>query len=230
MMNASLSKKQMLIVVGASLLAAIVIAVLFFWKVYPMQNSIVLKEQELRNQENVVAALQSKAKPVQEVSFEKSTQLQKKLPVKPLVQQIVMNIEKAETISNSFVQNMSFSEDGTGGEGESNTVSAAQPGVEGLQKMTVTLNVQSPTYKELNAFLSTIEGMQRILTIDNLTFTGEEEVTSIEQSAAPLDYSLTVSAYYAPALQDLEKDLPAMDKPQPGRKANPFNNHEDSDQ
>ncbi|MFS0780750.1 GspMb/PilO family protein [Bacillus sp. 1P06AnD] len=228
-MNNSLSKKHMLIVVGFSLAAAGLIAGIFFWKVYPLQSMIGMKQDELSNQERLLTSIQLKAAPVKEVSFEKSTELQKKLPVKPLTQQLILNIEKAETISGSFVQNLSFAEEGSGeGEAGDNPPSAATS-AEGLEKVSISLNVQSPTYEKLNDFLDTIEGMQRLLTIDQLTFTGEEETTSVEQSASPLDFTVNLSAYYAPGLQDLQKDVPEMADQTPAGKANPFNNHEGSD-
>ena len=92
------------------------------------------------------------------------------------------------------------------------------------------MSVKSPSYKELVAFLESISSMQRISNVDSLSFSGNEEITSIEQKIGELNYQLVVSVFYYPDLSDLQNDTPVMDTPKPSGKDDPFSVDGDSEQ
>lgn len=255
-MNAS---KKLMVVSGFILLMIIATVVgFYFWKLAPLKSEVDSKKQQLESEEQIVAALQSQATPADDTAFETTVELQKKVPVKSLVQQLMLDIEKAEIVSHSFVKTINVveeelqeeeadTEDGSEAEtednseadaGEENSVANEEDGqIEeresgdgiaedllpaGLQKVTFTMSVQSPEYTNLEAFLSSLESMRRIVTVDNLTFMGKEEVSRVDQVVESLNYNVVISAYFAPVLQDLHKDLPRIDSKQPAGKKNPF--------
>ena len=93
----------------------------------------------------------------------------------------------------------------------------------GLRKIVITMAVQSPSYQAMQEFLASLESMRRILTVENITFEGNPEIWSIEQTVDILEYSVAVSAYYAPVLADLQEDLPLLPSMiRPAGKKNPM--------
>ena len=89
--------------------------------------------------------------------------------------------------------------------------------------------MKSPSYNELVVFLESILSMQRISNVDSLTFSGNEEITSIEQEVGELDYQLVVSTFYYPSLTDLQDDIPVMETPKPSGKDDPFSVDDESE-
>ncbi|WP_042345587.1 hypothetical protein [Bacillus massiliigorillae] len=223
---------------------------LYYWKIDPMKVQTENKRAELQNEEEYLQTIQGINSPTsKEINLGTTVELQKKLPVKPLVQQLVLDLQKAEVVSNSMIKNISIVEEEASDETkeEKNLNSKdynnfnlqeeadendkgteeekkvdTEAVLSGLKTVTMTLSVQSPTYAELQMFLSSIESMKRIMKVNTLTFTGEEELISIEQTRKPLDYSVVITAYYAPILEDLQKDLPQMEASKPSEKTNPF--------
>ena len=184
-----------------------------------------------------------------------STELQKKIPVIPLVEQVILDLEKAENVSNSKISNMSFSEsdfynpveeEDTSTDEQVDAAPESSPTtdseetfdptlLEGLKQVIVTITVESPGYRELENFLSLIEHQTRITKVDSLNFTGKQEVTSIEQNIdEPLVYAITLSTFYMSAYPELAENAPEINVPEPDNKKNPlFTNsadEEDEDQ
>lgn len=227
-MTRLLENKWSLLISGVILLA-LVFTGLYFFLLYPLQGEIALKETELANDERLLATMQEKSVGANSISFESTTELQKKLPVKPLTDQFVRDLEKAEIVSNSEIQSMTFSESDVTIQAENDagvTPNAEEEAVAtangNVKKVVASLSVKSPSYDELVLFLESILSMQRISTIDSLTFSGKEEITSIEQEVGELDYQLVVSTFYYPALTDLQDDIPVMEVPNPSGKDDPF--------
>jgi type IV pilus assembly protein PilO len=76
----------------------------------------------------------------------------------------------------------------------------------------------------LEKFISTLESLNRIVVVESINYSGGQEITSLEKEPAAdkLSYSLSVSAYYLPTLNDLIADLPKIDAPGPANKKNPL--------
>ena len=58
--------------------------------------------------------------------------------------------------------------------------------------------------------------------VESISYTGGQEITSLDQEVKPISYSLTISAFYMPSLADLAADLPKIDAPAPAGKDNPL--------
>ena len=233
-MTRLLENKWLLLVAGFILLVLLFTG-LYYFLLYPLQNKIALKETELANEERLLTTINLKKAETKTISFESTTELQKKLPVKPLTDQFVRDLEKAEVVSNSEIVSMTFSEsdvtvpetkavkttDTTTSTTESSQAgekaAAAAPYTD-LKKVVATLSVKSPSYKELTAFLDSILSMRRISNVDSLTFTGNEEIILLDQEMGELEYQLVVSVFYYPALTDLQDQIPVIETPKPSGK------------
>jgi type IV pilus assembly protein PilO len=90
-----------------------------------------------------------------------------------------------------------------------------------LKAMTYNLKVNSPNYESFTSFLGGLESLDRITSIDTLTFTGDPE-TATGKGTDQMNYSLAVSTYYVPQLTDLIKDVPVVEYPKPQKKDNPL--------
>jgi len=265
-MKGAIDKKQFLIFFAIALTVSLLFTGLYFWQISPLNTQVTTQENELSNQEKQMEALNAELSSTGSTSFATTVELQKQLPVKEAVDQLVLNLEKAEVISGSVITTMAFvdgevtlSEEeaaaalaaanekasgGTAGEPAEPATSteeaaSSEESVEevdpaeaevvdllpqGVKKVSVAMTVQSPTYFEMEVFLESLHSMKRILKVDNLTFTGSEEIHSIEQSSDKLEYQLTISVFYAPNLSDLQDQMPTIEAPNPGNKRDPFNN------
>lgn len=246
-MNLKLPNNKLTIIIASLLLIALFSAI-YFLVLYPKMKEIPLKESELSSQEQLLTVLQGKVTNTNSNTFQSTVALQKMVPVKPLTQQLLLEIEKAEVVSGSFVVNMQF-EDGEvtpeTSETEENTEveerieedldpesnsdsvedekeNAITPLPSGVKKISVTLNVESPSYFEFEEFIRILEDSERITVIEAIDFTAGEEIIEYEQTDKPLSYQVTLSAFYMPGLSDLVEDLPKMKTPEPADKKNPL--------
>lgn len=250
-MKNKLLNNEKLIIVAALLLMVGLFAGLYFFLLYPKMNEIPLKESELSTQEQILTTLQGKITNTNSNTFESTIALQKLVPVKPLSQQLLLEIEKAEVVSGSFVVNMAFEdveikEENTEqsnesteqteetnqteetGENKQSTEEKAEdvkeplPLPTGVKKIAVTLEVESPTYFEFEKFLSILENSERITIVEAIEFSDLEEIIDEEQVAKPINYQVTLSVFYMPTLTDLIENLPKMEAPEPAKKKDPF--------
>lgn len=263
-MNRVFSKKQVYLLLAATLIAALLLTGLYFWLLFPIKTESALKQNELKSERKMLELLDTKIFQTNNDTFETTVELQKQLPVKPLTEQLILDLEKAETVSNSFIIKMDFSEEGNGTEQSAgqaaaagtipnsqaagaqgpetidkkdgttgnapdqnqSAVNQAQDQVQlpaGIHKLKMNLTVQSLSYFDMEDFITSLESMPRIIKIDSILFSGSQEITSVEQITGPLTYQLSVSAFYAPGLTDLQSQLPPMEAPEPSKKRYPFN-------
>lgn len=249
-MKPRLSKLDKIIIGFGTLLIALTIVYAQFLSLTPLKSDLGMKQQSLRTEQKLLDVVSQKKSETTKTEAEDTTELQKKIPVKPLQEQFLLDLEKAETVSNSKIKTMSFSKDAdaipaTGQPGTENSGAAqgttsnqnntnpdaganqAAPQQQatptgGLKKLTVQLQVESPTYEDFEKFIDSIESLKRIVVVEIINYTGSPEVTSLEQEVPPFSYSLTVSAFYMPGLTDLEAQLPKMDAPAAANKENPL--------
>lgn len=231
-MIARFSRRQLLIfVLMLTVLGAAIIG-LYFYLLYPRYQEIEELNNRVANEKKILAATRAEIAKQKSGLPESVVELQKKIPVKPLTEQLLLDLEKAEVVSDSAISSMTFNEeeDATTEPEEENATaepqektkqsSSAPP--DGLKKVTVQLTVQSPSYYQLERFLQTLENLNRIVSVESLSFTGNPELTSVATEVNPLTYSVTVSAFYYPKLTELQNKLPQIDVPPPSKKRNPL--------
>lgn len=265
------STKEKIILAAAVLILIVSIVLLQFHFLSPLKSELQGKEQTLQTEQKLVETMQQKQSGNNETANENTTELQKEIPVKPLQDQFILDLQQAEAVSDSQIKTMSFADGGqvveasaqtnTANSTASNTTqtqsnssasqtnpsSAATPQQDAqttngsaqqqntqspnqaqsstpsaVNKLTVQLSIESAHYEDLEKFINTLEGLKRITVVEAINYTGNSEITSLDQESKPLTYTLTVTAYYLPGLTDLEKQLPKVDYPAPANKENPL--------
>ncbi|WBL13991.1 pilus assembly protein PilO [Sutcliffiella sp. NC1] len=229
-MNIELQKIHYIIL--GSVVAALLLAILlFYYALYsPKQVELNSLQSQLQVEEQLLQVLEEQERNILANLLDSTVELQRKVPVAPFVEQMILELEKAETISGALITNTTFGEEAVTTSTldeyvQSEELAEELPGIplpEGLKKLTMNLTVQAETYEDLKAFLSEVENLTRITQIESVTFSGTPEVTSLEQEASTLTFSVSLSAFYHPELQDLIEDLPPIFVPEPSNKSNPF--------
>jgi len=106
------SKKDKLILGVAALLLVLLIVYAQFFSLSPLKSDLGLKQQSLTSEQKLLDIVsQKKAEDTKKTMVKDTRELQKILPVKPLQEQLILDLEKAETLSNSKISSMGFSKD-----------------------------------------------------------------------------------------------------------------------
>ncbi|WML40715.1 pilus assembly protein PilO [Neobacillus sp. OS1-2] len=254
-MNLELSKKHSVIIILSVLLIIIVTVGAYFLYIVPANNSLAQKKSALKMSNQELSIIQRKLKQTSSQTIQSSMELQKQIPVKRLLDQLLLNIEKAEIISDTNIIELKLN--GTESEEDvdlSSTIpkintqsstktnenstsnqeqSPAQKDVtlpNGIKKTSIILSGEAKTYYELEKFLTELQSLQRIIKIDQFKFTGRDEIYSVLQSMDPLKFEATISAYYFPTLVDLQKEIPPLDTPAVSNKKNPISEFSDTEE
>lgn len=110
-MNLLMEKKRLMIIIGILLMISLCYIGAYYLYLNPMKTSLSLKESQLKTEQQLSLALETRAASVNESDFSSTAEMQKKLPVEPLVDQLVLDLEKAEVISDSFITSIEFNSD-----------------------------------------------------------------------------------------------------------------------
>ncbi|CAN7302747.1 hypothetical protein [Rossellomorea sp. LjRoot5] len=241
-MNVQFDKKEWFLIGTSTLLVLFLIfgGVWFFY--LPVMNQKESVQSEIQTETQLIKALDSKIGSIKQDSFENSSSLQQKVPVKPLTQQLLIDLQKAEIVSDSFITSIEFTEGavalpvtaettGTTIE-ESAETNAGEPSnspdtpadalPQGLQKLTATMSVEAKSYFEIEKFIKKLEELHRIVEVEQISFSGPPEMQQYQDEVENIQLNIVVSAFYLPGLVELEKELPKLDAPLPSNKKNPF--------
>jgi type IV pilus assembly protein PilO len=250
-MNLQFEKREWLLISGSVLLSILILTGIYFLLYNPVQKEITLREDELETEEKLIALLDEKTSNIEEETFQSSITLQKRVPVKPMTEKLLLDLEKAETVSNSFISSMQFSEgdvtlplasqsaeedienlsSANDGEGENSEAAPAQEILpQGLKKLNATISVESPSYFEMEKFLEVLEDLDRITEIEQIAFEGPQESTTQGDSYDKVSYKLVVAAFYLPDLMQMIEEMPGLKTPPPANKVNPFSSYSDLDE
>ncbi|MEH7123953.1 pilus assembly protein PilO [Bacillus sp. JJ1532] len=231
------SKKEKFIGITGFIILVLIFLGIYFLYIQPLRSTLASKQRELQTEEQLLAVIESQIKKTDSNTYEGTEALQKKIPVKPLVEQLLLDIEKAETVSGSFVSNMEFSTDEKeeDAQGETNDSILEEsstnqeeeensniPMPAGMKKTTVLLTVKSSNYFEMEKFIESLESENRIILVETLNIFGQDEIVSTDQEKQTIESEITISAFYMPALTDLRDQLPKMEVPKTSDKKNPF--------
>lgn len=257
MMRKEISWKRVGIIFLSLLLPTLLVIIGYYLWLQPLQNQLVMVQQELQNEEKLLSIVQQKQDEQETTVIGKTTQLQGKVPVAPLVDQFLLDLQKAEVLSDSFIisygvttQEENFANKVAEGEAtkpksveiqnpldeskeqdQPAQVQSELPVPEGVSKLTVNLSVTSPNYTQMEQFLNRIEKMKRIVNIDSLSFTGKPETIVLNEQQKPeMNYTVQVSTFYAPQLEELITDLPYVPYPKPSQRTNPLSWNEVTDE
>ncbi|WP_336989544.1 pilus assembly protein PilO [Bacillus infantis] len=248
-MNLQLSKKNLIILTAGLLLAIGLTAGSYYIFVLPLHDQLSRKQNELQMANQQLTIVESNLTQTNEKTILTTMELQKQVPVKRLLDQLLLDIEKAEVISDSNILELRL--DGTDedeevdlletaaaeepvGEGEEADSPEAVDGEgqlpNGIRQITLSLGGEAETYFELERFIESLESLKRIVKVEALSFTGLNEIYSVEQETEKVEFELSLAAYYYPSLEELQKELPPLDVPAVSNKQNPLSGFSDQEE
>jgi len=108
-MKSRLSKIDQLILGIGVLVIILVIVYAQFFSLSPLKSDVTLKEQSLKTEQKLLEVVTKNHSETTEAEPNDTSELQKELPVVPLQEQILLDLEKAETVSNSKIKSVGFS-------------------------------------------------------------------------------------------------------------------------
>lgn len=250
-MNLQLSKKHLLIIFLSILLLGGAIAGAYYLLILPVHEQLDRKETELKLATQELTIIENKLADTNEKTILSTMELQKQVPVKRMLDQLLLDLEKAEVISDTNIIELKL--DGTeddeeidlvaeaakedGGaepegapdnqEASGETASEVNSPVEevlpnGIRKISMTLSGEAATYFEMEKFIKSLESLKRIVKVEVLNFTGLPEIYSVDQGSENVEFEVSLAAYYYPNLEELQKELPPLDVPAVSNKQNPL--------
>jgi type IV pilus assembly protein PilO len=174
-------------------------------------------------------------------------QLQQELPPEKYLENFILDLEEVQTKSASVVKSMTFGEkeevtsgmtiqdyiddslensvEQALGENSSEVVEeeVKQPDTpEGLESVRINLSVESPSYFELYSFLGEIEKLDRIVSVDNISFANSLVSNGTINNDVTLISNITIHIYYFVKMNTIQDLYPEIDKPSPSNKFNPL--------
>ena len=162
-MNFSKQQKDNALIVLASLLLITVIAFAYFSIYVPAKAAKQQSEQTLSSERQVLMALQNQLKELPEGERINPLDLQQKVAVEPLTDKVLLQIEQAELLSGTLVQSVGFTEGPL-------KLLAPVEGVENIQELVATVELEAYDYESITAFIDEIEAMKRIMVIEAINF------------------------------------------------------------
>lgn len=227
-MNVSFTKKNLIILVVAVVVAMILITSLYITSVTPMYQARSNAENQLETEYQMLELLQEQAMEQEEIVDEQTTHLQRKLPVDPLIDQLLLDLQRVEALSNTFILDMNFLKDRPANlivrEDEDAEATVVVEETELLKEISANLSIVANSYEDLFQFLAEIDRLPRIVSIDSISFVGTNEQMMINDQIENLHFLVTISAFYYPELPELKEELPKVIHPEPGEKRNPLYN------
>ncbi len=109
-MSLRLEKKEWMIIILALFIGCATLFSMYSFSYQPVFQAKTLKQEELNTENTLISVTEQKVKMIQTNTFESTTSLQMKVPVKPLTDQLVLDLDKAETISGSLIKEVAFTE------------------------------------------------------------------------------------------------------------------------
>ncbi|WP_270179454.1 hypothetical protein [Alkalihalobacillus sp. CinArs1] len=228
--------RNLLTLVGL-LILVLGVTMFYFYSVAPKKQEVNRLERQVEQNEELIELLQAKEE--QKVDAFDTTLLQRKVPVKPLVDQFILDLNRAELVSKSSIHQLDFVDDVLNTEefSEEDEEEAAEesteendipeePAValpEGIQAVDVSMEMTSDNYPSLRKFLLSIEELPRMALISGLTFSGRSEsILPADEENLDVAYIANVATFYIPTLTDLAEQTPSIDYPEPSDKDNPL--------
>ncbi|MBS4217003.1 hypothetical protein KHA96_01600 [Bacillus sp. FJAT-49711] len=232
-------KNKWFITIITTLILFTIILYIYSSQYRPVASQSMILENELKTEEKMLKVLEEKTANENSYTVESSFSLQEQIPVLPLTDQFILDIEKAETVANVYVENMVISEgeglaaiEGTEQAETSSEVNEIEEtedqsqlyNLDELKKVTVSLSLSAKNYFDFEAFINYLESQTRIVQVEQISVSAPEEMTNIADENELNHYNIVISAFYIPGLTDLIDEAPKMDSPPPAKKKDPFNN------
>lgn len=214
-MNFTKQQKDIAVVVLASFLLIMAVGFTYFSVYSPAKESKLQMERSLASEQEVLMALQNQLQELPEGERINPLELQQKITVEPLTDKVLLQVEQAELLSNTLIKSVGFTE-------EPFEIPVPVEGVENVQQLIATVELEAVDYEGITAFIKEIEAMKRIMIVEAINFNSNPEQTQLGEQQEPLAVSLQFSAFYRPDLIALSDTAPKVDAPAPANKNNPM--------
>ncbi|USK69378.1 LysM peptidoglycan-binding domain-containing protein [Peribacillus asahii] len=219
---------MMVVVIGGGLYV-------YFLHFQPLQQKVNELEGAITKEKQELAMIDETGQSSAKKEIVNTSELQQKIPVQPLTDQIVLSFEEAEVASGTLITSLTFqegeedeqqsseTEDALGIEKETeNTAEGAENLPGGVKQIQAEMTVISPSYKELETFVKEIEQLPRMAKVESLQFAGTQEARELVVEPENLSFQVVVSFYYYPELEELVQQLPNYEAPPASDKENPL--------
>ncbi|MFC7321027.1 hypothetical protein [Halobacillus campisalis] len=141
------------------------------------------------------------------------------LPVTEKTDQLLIALERAESISDSLINSVTTQSAGTDPREATNEEESQNSLPEGVQKLSYEVEVLTDGFSDFLIFLEELSNDDRILTVDAISF--DDSVPEGYESDVK-SYLVTVSAFFQPDLGELESEQPSQKYDEESNKINPF--------
>ncbi|RID88171.1 LysM domain-containing protein [Peribacillus asahii] len=220
----------MVVVIGGGLYV-------YFLHFQPLQQKMNELEAAITKEKQELAMIDETGQSSTKKEVINTSELQQKIPVEPLTDQIVLSLEEAEVASGTLITSLTFqeeeedeqqsleTEDYLGTETEKETENTGKSEVNlpnGVKQIRAEMTVTSPSYKELETFVKEIEQLPRMAKVESLQFAGTQEARELVVEPENLSFQIVVSFYYYPELKELVQQLPNYEAPPASDKENPL--------
>jgi type IV pilus assembly protein PilO len=235
-MNLQFSKKEIFILISGLLIVLILYFIITVAYLNPLKESVIQKEQQLKTEKLLQAAYEKRMTAVPSGEIKSASELFKIIPKEPFTEQLILNFEKAEIVSDSTITFIEFGErnsadqkeTATDSDQESNDSTTNGKNVDmsdsmpaGLQKTRVTLSVEANGYEGLEKFVQALEESKREVIIETIDFERPEQIDYLTDSNEIISFTINLSAFYFPVEND-KGDKMQIETPAPANKRNPF--------
>ncbi|WP_052461750.1 hypothetical protein [Sporosarcina koreensis] len=234
----SLTKRQKdLAVLILSIIFFLLLAAYSWYQLYaPAREANEQAVSSLADQREVLFELQRQVAAQPEEVSSNSRPLQQKVPVLPLEEQLLVQLEKAEVKSRADIGDVQFTKGETGPDLTEPAAESIESGdtpepspETAIQAMTVDVELTASDYSQVDRFIREIEKMERIFIVQSIELTPPEEQREVEEETVPLELTLSFQAFYRPDLTDLIEETPKLDAPDPAGKVDPTARQEEED-
>lgn len=224
----------------------LIVFLAFYWVVHsfyvdPAVQEVDQVKSSLKNEERILNSLAEQETQQQDLTLKTSRELQLKLPVLPVQDQVILAIERAENVSGTFIESVVLNGDETIEAEEDENVGAAEPASEteeeveeeaaekdavesppvmpSVNALTYQVSVLSKSFEDLTLFLEELERIPRLVSFDEIEFQPNASTTD---EGEQVSFLVTFSAFYEPDLSGLKDELPQYHYPDPSQKETPF--------
>jgi type IV pilus assembly protein PilO len=235
-MNLQFSKKEIFILVSGLFILLILYFIISVAYLNPLKENIIQKEQQLKTEKKLQAAYEKRIDAVPSGEIKSASELYKIIPKEPFTEQLILNFEKAEIVSDSTITLMEFGESNssdqkdiaTDSNNESNDSNSNNGDIEmtdslpeGLQKTSVTLSVEAKGYEGLEKFIQALEESKREVIIESIDFEGPDSIAYDVERKEIISFTINLAAFYFPLENEKGKKM-QIETPAPANKRNPF--------
>ncbi|EMR05809.1 General secretion pathway, M protein [Bhargavaea cecembensis DSE10] len=211
----NMNRKETILVVLSVLFLIALLLYSYFMLFQPARETRLQAQQTLQTERQVLSSLQQQAAGETESEPASTLPLQRRVPVNPAEEVVLLQVGKAEVVSGTEIQNVAFST------GEM-VIENPPEGVESVSELLTTVQILSPDYDGILTFIEEVERLERITVTNSVTFTGPSERTEEAQEDEPIAMEITFSSFYRPDLTTLEGETPTAPAPPPSLKDDPF--------